>query len=100
MGTAAGSELAAAVSNAGGLGVIGGIGFSPEMLRKNLRKLKEDLIDKSLPFGVDLLIPQVGGNARATNYDYVSYFSCSPALHVNGRPPFDMLVLVHTNGVL
>jgi len=70
MGTAAGSELAAAVSNAGGLGVIGGIGFSPEMLRKNLRKLKEDLKDKSAPFGVDLLIPQIGGNARSTNYDY------------------------------
>ena len=26
--------------------------------------------DPNLPFGVDLLIPQVGGSARKTNYDY------------------------------
>merc|ERR1712070_1298175 len=26
--------------------------------------------DKSLPFGVDLAIPQLGGNARKTNHDY------------------------------
>ncbi|KFZ07619.1 hypothetical protein V501_06284 [Pseudogymnoascus sp. VKM F-4519 (FW-2642)] len=28
------------------------------------------LVDKNAPFGVDLLIPQVGGNARKTNVDY------------------------------
>jgi len=28
------------------------------------------LTDKSLPYGVDLAIPQVGGNARKTNHDY------------------------------
>merc|ERR1719422_2734584 len=32
-------------------------------------ELKEKLIDKTA-FGVDLLIPQVGGSARKTNYDY------------------------------
>lgn len=26
--------------------------------------------DKNAPFGVDLLLPQVGGKARKTNYDY------------------------------
>lgn len=26
--------------------------------------------DKNAPFGIDLLIPQVGGNARKTNHDY------------------------------
>ena len=33
-------------------------------------ELKENLMDKSLPFGVDLALPQVGGSARKTNHDY------------------------------
>ncbi|KAJ7781930.1 2-nitropropane dioxygenase [Mycena maculata] len=70
MNIAAGPELAAAVSNAGGLGVIGGLGYTPKILRQQIRAVKDGLTDKSLPFGVDLLIPQVGGNARKTNYDY------------------------------
>jgi len=63
--------LAIAVSNAGGLGVVGA-GFpdpSPEALRKMIAELQEGLADKTA-FGVDLLLPQVGGNARKTNYDY------------------------------
>ncbi|KAK6967128.1 NMO domain-containing protein [Favolaschia claudopus] len=70
MNIAAGPELAAAVSNAGGLGVIGGLGYTPKVLRQQIRSVKEALVDKSLPFGVDLLIPQIGGSARKTNYDY------------------------------
>jgi len=70
MNVAAGPKLAAAVTNAGGLGVIGGVGYSPEMLRDQIAELKEYLNDKNAPFGVDLLLPQVGGNARKTNYDY------------------------------
>jgi len=70
MNVAAGPELAASVSNAGGLGVIGGLGYSPKILRQQIRAIKADLIDKNAPFGVDLLIPAVGGTARKTNYDY------------------------------
>ncbi|RHZ71326.1 hypothetical protein CDV55_108671 [Aspergillus turcosus] len=70
MNVAAGPKLAAAVTNAGGLGVIGGVGYTPEMLREQIAELKSFLHDKSAPFGVDLLIPQVGGSARKTNYDY------------------------------
>jgi len=40
------------------------------MLKEQIQELKDGLNDKSAPFGVDLLIPQVGGNARKTNYDY------------------------------
>ena len=65
-----GAELAAAVSNAGGLGVIGGVGYTPKMLRREIHELKSLLRDPKLPFGVDLLIPQVGGSARKTNTDY------------------------------
>lgn len=70
MNVAAGPELAAAVSNNGGLGVIGGLGYTPEMLKKQCKILKNDLIDEKLPWGVDLLLPQIGGNARKTNKDY------------------------------
>jgi len=70
MNVAAGPELAAAVTNAGGLGVIGGVGYTPNVLMKNIVSLKAALNDKNAPFGVDLLLPQVGGSARKTNYDY------------------------------
>jgi len=70
MNVAAGPELAAAVTNAGGMGVIGGVGYTPEFLKKQIDTLKAHLVDKNAPFGVDLLLPQVGGNARKTNYDY------------------------------
>lgn len=61
MGGPAGPTLAAAVSNAGGLGVIGATGMSPERLLAAIRKIR-DLTDQ--PFGVDLLLP--GDIARRT----------------------------------
>lgn len=70
MGTAAGPGLAAAVTNAGGLGVIGGVGYSPEGLRNQITELKSLLNDPTAPFGVDLLLPKVGGGARKTKYVY------------------------------
>eukprot|EP00931_Biecheleriopsis_adriatica_P090370 TRINITY_DN64369_c0_g1_i1.p1 TRINITY_DN64369_c0_g1~~TRINITY_DN64369_c0_g1_i1.p1 ORF type:complete len:379 (+),score=73.01 TRINITY_DN64369_c0_g1_i1:137-1138(+) len=71
MAVVASPPLAAAVSNAGGLGVIGA-GFpepSPTLLRKMIAQLQE-LLDDKTAFGVDLLMPQVGGSARKTNKDY------------------------------
>ncbi|TKX25358.1 nitronate monooxygenase-2 [Elsinoe australis] len=62
--------LAAAVSNAGGLGVIGGLGYTPTQLRGIIQEIKANLSSPSLPFGVDLALPQVGGSARKTNHDY------------------------------
>ncbi|CAE6433405.1 unnamed protein product [Rhizoctonia solani] len=70
MNVAAGSKLTAAVTNAGGLGVIGGLGYTPKMLRQQIHDIKQYLTDKNAPFGVDLALPQVGGSARKTNYDY------------------------------
>jgi len=70
MNVAAGPKLAAAVTNAGGIGVIGGVRQSPKMLQQSIDDLKSYLEDKNAPFGVDLLIPQVGGSSRKTNYDY------------------------------
>lgn len=47
------AELVAAVSNAGGLGVIGGVAYPPDRLREEIRKVRS-LTDR--PFGVDLLL--------------------------------------------
>jgi len=70
MNKVAGPKLCATVSNCGGLGVFGGVHYSPRLLRRNIRSLKKQLNDPNLPFGVDLLFPKVGGGARKTNYDY------------------------------
>ena len=52
MGGVSYAELAAAVSNAGGYGVLGMAGTSPDFIRTQMRKVKS-LTNK--PFGVDLL---------------------------------------------
>jgi NAD(P)H-dependent flavin oxidoreductase YrpB (nitropropane dioxygenase family) len=70
MGHTSGASLAAAVSNAGGLGVIGGLGYTPSSLREIIQDLKSLLRSPSLPFGVDLLLPKLGDGARKTNHDY------------------------------
>jgi NAD(P)H-dependent flavin oxidoreductase YrpB (nitropropane dioxygenase family) len=53
----AGPELAAAVSNAGGLGVVGGSGFPPDYLRERIAATRE-LTDR--PFGINLIIDDLG----------------------------------------
>jgi len=63
MGGASCPALAAAVSNAGGLGVLGAAGCGPSMLREWIRETRE-LTDK--PFGVDTLLP---ASVRRANYD-------------------------------
>src|SRR5271170_5274639 len=70
MARASGGPLAAAVSNAGGMGCIGGLGYSPAQLSEIIDELQLHLTHPSLPFGVDLALPQVGGGARKTNHDY------------------------------
>ena len=70
MARTSGGSLAAAVSNAGGCGVVGGLGYTPNQLQEILTELKSRLDSPDLPFGVDLALPQVGGSARKTNHDY------------------------------
>jgi len=69
MGSVSGHTLVAAVSNAGGIGTLGGATFELEGLRKEIREVKK-LLKPGMPFGVDLLIPKVGDGARKTNHDY------------------------------
>ena len=70
MARTSGGPLAAAVSNAGGLGCIGGLGYTSTQLREIIQELKSKLSSPNLPFGVDLALPKVGGGARKTNHDY------------------------------
>ena len=39
-----------------------------------IHEIKKHLNDKNAPFGVDLLLPQVGGSARKTNVNRTSLF--------------------------
>ncbi|KAJ5788336.1 hypothetical protein N7457_003326 [Penicillium paradoxum] len=111
MARASSAPLAAAVSNAGGLGTIGGLGYSPEQLSEMLTELKSLLRDPSLPFGVDLALPQVGGGARATNHDYTHghldelievTISHGAKLFVSavGIPPAKTIKRLHEAGIL
>ncbi|MBW2103525.1 MAG: nitronate monooxygenase [Deltaproteobacteria bacterium] len=62
--TGAPVELVVAVSEAGGLGVLGAAGYTVEELREKIREIKK-LTDR--PFGVDLLLP--GQIVRAGDQD-------------------------------
>jgi NAD(P)H-dependent flavin oxidoreductase YrpB (nitropropane dioxygenase family) len=111
MNVAAGPKLAAAVTNAGGMGVLGGISYTPDMLRDQIGELKAHLNDKKAPFGVDLLLPQVGGNARKTNYDYTKgkldqlvdiIIESGAKLFVSavGVPPKHVVEKLHKHGII
>ena len=64
MGKATPPALVAAVSNSGGMGVIGGAGLEPETIRQKIRETRK-LTDK--PIGVDLLLPvNLDTNAEPT----------------------------------
>jgi nitronate monooxygenase len=62
MGPVATAELVAAVSNAGGLGVLGGAGYGAERLRGEIQRVRSMT---NRPFGVDLLLPSnyMGGSS-------------------------------------
>lgn len=81
------------------------------MLREQVAELKGYLNDKNAPFGVDLLIPQVGGSARKTNYDYTKgklnelvdiIIDSGAKLFVSavGVPPKAIVEKLHANGIL
>ena len=64
--TGAPVELVVAVSEAGGLGVLGAAGYTVEEMREKIREIKK-LTDK--PFGVDILLPQASVEAGDAPYE-------------------------------
>lgn len=76
-----------------------------------IRELKASLSSPSLPFGVDLALPAVGGTARKTNHDYTKGLLSElvdviveekTALFVSavGVPPRDVIERLHRGGVV
>jgi len=111
MARTSGGELAAAVSNAGGLGVIGGFQYTPDQLREIVAEMKANFKTPGLPFGVDLALPQLGGNARKTNHDYTGgkldelidiTIESGAKLFVSavGVPPQRVIDRLHAAGIL
>ncbi|PHH78903.1 hypothetical protein CDD82_2775 [Ophiocordyceps australis] len=111
MARASGGALAAAVSNAGGLGVIGGFQYTPDQLREIIAEMKEKMARPDLPFGVDLALPQIGGSARKTNHDYTGgkleelidiTIESGARLFVSaiGVPPKHIIERLHKAGIL
>ncbi|MGN0305561.1 MAG: nitronate monooxygenase [Lachnospiraceae bacterium] len=74
MANIATGEFAAAVSNAGGLGLIGAAGMTPETLRENIRIAKEQTKEK---FGVNLMLmnPQVEEMAEIVVQEGIKYLT-------------------------
>ena len=67
-GSAAVPQLVAAVSNAGGLGVLGMSGLDPELIRRRIASTRELT---GFPFGVNLIIAEVDDGDRAFLLDQV-----------------------------
>lgn len=74
MANIATGEFAAAVSNAGGLGLIGAAGMNPDSLRENIRRAKELTHEK---FGVNLMLmnPQVDEMAEIVVEEGIKYLT-------------------------
>jgi NAD(P)H-dependent flavin oxidoreductase YrpB (nitropropane dioxygenase family) len=60
-------DVVVAVSQAGGIGVLGCVGFTPEQLRKELDWIEDHIGDK--PYGVDIVIPQKYEGMEETDPD-------------------------------
>ncbi|KAK6063589.1 2-nitropropane dioxygenase [Seiridium cupressi] len=111
---AGGPELVAAVSNAGGLGVIGGLYFTPEELRTAIREVtvvQPIRYPRAESQSSNLSSSPVGGSARKTNWDYTQgkldelidiVVGSGAKLFVSavGVAPKDVVDKLHANGIL
>ena len=79
------AELASAVSNAGGLGIIGATSFyTPEEFRQEIRKMKS-LTDK--PFGVNITIMPTRRQINWEEYIYAAIDEGVSIVETSGRSP-------------
>ncbi|WBX84421.1 NAD(P)H-dependent flavin oxidoreductase [Sphingosinicella microcystinivorans] len=72
-------DVVAAVSRAGGFGVLGGSSFTPELLEEELRWIDDHVDGK--PYGVDILIPE--HQALGADVDMDSLLQQIPQKHVD-----------------
>ncbi len=72
-------DVVAAVSRAGGFGVLGATGHSPESVRTELKWIDDHCDGK--PYGIDVLIPENMATAGEKNVTYNSLRTRVPAQH-------------------
>jgi len=89
--TGAPVELVVAVSEAGGLGVLGAAGHTVDEMRDDIRKIRK-LTGK--PFGVDLLLPSQTVTAGDQVYDGPQEIPLSEVLKNLPKPHYDWMMKV------
>src|SRR5690349_10115488 len=72
-------DVVAAVSNAGGCGVLGAVAHSPEQLDIDLTWIEQEV--KGKPYGVDLLVPEKFAGADEGGLDPSQLRSLVPDEH-------------------
>lgn len=104
MGGVANADLAAAVSNAGGLGTLAMIGMSPDVIRRQVRRARELT---SQPFAVNLvpaLVPPTGLESQLAvcideRLPVISFFWCDPAEYVPACHAAGLKVMLQVGSV-
>ena len=86
--TGAPVELVVAVSEAGGLGVLGGSGFTVDKLRDAIREIKART-DK--PYGVDLLLPKRLSTSRGLGMEGIDELPLNQVLEMLPKPHLEWL---------
>ena len=89
--TGATVELVVAVSEAGGVGVLGAAGFTVDEMRDAIREIKKQT-DK--PFGVDILLPAAQVEAGDTRPEDIKSIPIEDALHRLPKKYYDWFVSV------
>ncbi len=90
--TGAPVELVVAVSEAGGLGVLGGSGFTVEELRTAIREIKSKT---NKPFGVDLLLPKSVAK-KGMDLEGADQVPLSQVLKIMPKPHQDWIIKVRS----
>jgi NAD(P)H-dependent flavin oxidoreductase YrpB (nitropropane dioxygenase family) len=72
-------DVVAAVSKAGGLGVLGAVAHTPEQLEIDIEWIEDEIGDK--PYGVDLIIPAKYAGDEAGGYTTADLAKMIPAEH-------------------
>jgi len=87
--TGATVELVVAVSEAGGLGVLGAAGFTVEEMRDQIREIKKQT-DK--PFGVDILLPKAQVEAGDQPFQEGATYKLVDLIKRLPKPHYDWLM--------
>ncbi|MCG6911821.1 MAG: nitronate monooxygenase [Deltaproteobacteria bacterium] len=95
--TGAPVELVVAVSEAGGLGVLGAAGFTVEEMQEHIREIKKQT-DK--PFGVDLLLPRAIVEAGDQPFKKGVTFALADIIKTLPQKHFDLILKVQQEMLL